>query len=120
MSKIFNICCPDCFSKNLSKYGKDKTGQQKYRCKTCQRQFTKESSAKHKLNYPKCPICGAGTYLHHDYEHYSRFKCNSKKCNHIHIVLKKSVFYEPLTQEINFKFNFKRLRTNINIVIDAL
>lgn len=120
MSKIFNICCPDCFSKNLSKYGKDKTGQQKYRCKTCQRQFTKESSAKHKLNYPKCPICGAGTYLHHDYEHYSRFKCNSKKCNHIQVVLKKSVFYEPLAQEINSKFNFKRLRTNINIVIDAL
>ena len=50
MSKKFNICCPDCFSKDLSKYEKDKTGQQKYRCKTCQRQFTKESSAKHKLN----------------------------------------------------------------------
>ena len=34
MSKKFNICCPDCFSKDLSKYEKDKTGQQKYRCKT--------------------------------------------------------------------------------------
>ncbi|WP_300622486.1 hypothetical protein [uncultured Fusobacterium sp.] len=38
----------------------------------------------------------------------------------IHVVLKKSVFYEPLAQEINSKFNFKRLRTNINIIIDAL
>lgn len=120
MSKNFNICCPECFSKNLYKYGKDKTGKQKYQCKTCHKQFTKNSSAKQKLNYPKCPICGAGTYLHHDYEHYSRFKCNSKKCNHIHVVLKKSVFYEPLAQEINSKFNFKRLRTNLNIVIDAL
>ena len=114
MSEKFNICCPNCFSKELYKYGKDKTGQQKYRCKTCQRQFTKEFSAKHKLNYPKYPICGAGTYLHHDYEHYSRFKCNFRKCNHIHVVLKKSTFYEPLTQEIDSKFNFKR-----NIVIDA-
>lgn len=25
------------------------------------------------------PICGTGIYLHHDYEHYSRFKYNSKK-----------------------------------------
>jgi len=46
MSKNFNICCPDCFSKDLSKYGKDKTGQQKYRCKTYSMQFTKDSSAK--------------------------------------------------------------------------
>ena len=50
----------------------------------------------------------------------SRFKCNSKKCNHVHVILKKSVFSEPLAQEINSKFNFKRLRTNINIVIDTL
>lgn len=120
MSKNFNICCPDCFSKNLYKYGKDKTGKQKYQCKNCQRQFTLNSSTKPKLDYPKCHICGAGTFLHHDYEHYSRFKCNSKKCNHVHVVLKKSIFYESLAHEINSKINIKRLRTNINIVIDAL
>ena len=44
MSKNFNICCPDCFSKNLYKYGKDNTGEQKYRCKTCHRQFTKNAA----------------------------------------------------------------------------
>jgi len=120
MSKKFNICCPDCFSKNLSKYGKDKTGKQKYQCKDCHRQFTTKSSTKQNLNYPKCPVCGAGTFLHHDYEHYSRFKCNSKKCKNSHVVLKKSVLYEPMAQEIKSKFNLKRLRTNINIVIDAL
>lgn len=59
--------------------------------------------------------CGTETYLHHNYESYSRFKGN-----HIHVVLKKSVFYEPLTQEINSKFNFKHLRININIIIDTL
>ena len=75
---------------------------------------------KQKLNYPKSPICSAGTYLHHDYEYYSRFKGSSKKGNRIHVTLKKSIFYEPLAQEINFKFNFKHLRTNINIIIDAL
>lgn len=49
MSKNFNICCPECFSKNLYKYGKDKTGKQKYQCKTCYRQFTKDSNAKKNL-----------------------------------------------------------------------
>ena len=120
MSKNFNICCPDCFSKDLHKYAKNRTGKQKYRCKNCLRQFTLNSNTKPKLNYPKCPICDAGTFLHHDYEHYCRFKCNSKKCNHIHAVLKKSIFYESLTNEINSKLHFKRLRTNINIVINTL
>ena len=64
MFKNFNICCPDCFSKDLYKYRKDNTGEQKYRCNTCYRQFTKNSSTKQKLNYPKCPVCDTGTYLH--------------------------------------------------------
>lgn len=78
MSKNFNICCPGYFSKDLHKYKKDKTGKQKYCYKNCPRQFTLNSNTKPKLNCPKCPIRGAGTFLHHDYEHYSRFKCNSK------------------------------------------
>ncbi|OSA82816.1 UNVERIFIED_ORG: hypothetical protein B2H98_18845, partial [Clostridium botulinum] len=35
-----------------------------------------------KMNYPRCPKCGKGTYLHHAYKHYNRYKCNNKKCNH--------------------------------------
>ncbi len=35
MSKNFNACSTDCFSKDLYKYGKDKTGKQKYQCKNC-------------------------------------------------------------------------------------
>ncbi len=39
-----NICCPDCLSKNLSKYGKEpKYNLQKYQCKSCKRQFTLRS-----------------------------------------------------------------------------
>lgn len=120
MSKNSNITCPHCFSKDLYKYGKDKPGHQKFLYKDCYRQFSLKPRAQSKLNYPKCPVCDTGTFLLHDYEHYSRLKCNSKKCNHVHVVLKKSVFYEPIANEINSKFNFKRLRTNINIAIDAL
>lgn len=63
MYKNFNICCPICFSKDLYKYEKDKTGKQKYQCKTCYRQFTKDFSTKSKLNYPKCPVTQELIYI---------------------------------------------------------
>jgi transposase-like protein len=66
------IICPQCFSKDLHKFGKDpKTSDQKYRCKHCKRQFTtnSNSSQRERKPYPKCPICGKGTYLHHDYKY---------------------------------------------------
>ena len=72
MSKNFNICCPEYFSKNLYKYGKDKAGKQKYQCKTYHKQFTKDTSAKQKLNYPNCPVFGSQICLYQDYEHQSR------------------------------------------------
>lgn len=82
---INNIICPKCFSKDLYRYGKDKDGFQKYQCKShsCLHQFTPAKPKKiPSSKYPKCPVCGASTYLHHDYEFYSRFTYNSKKCNH--------------------------------------
>lgn len=82
---INNIICPKYFSKDLYRYGKDKDGFQKYQCKShrCLHQFTPGKPKKiPSSKYPKCPVCGTSTYLHHDYEFYSRFTCNSKKCNH--------------------------------------
>lgn len=82
---INNIICPKCFSKDLYRYDKDKDGFQKYQCKShgCLHQFTPAKPKKiPSSKYPKCPVCGTSTYLHHDYEFYSRFTCNSKKCNH--------------------------------------
>ncbi len=88
---INNISCPRCFSKNLYRFGKNNLGHQKYQCKECARQFPANSKpGDNRRSYPKCPICNSGTYLHHDYFYYSRFKCNSRKCNHIHITLKKT------------------------------
>ena len=97
---INNIFCPHCFSKNLYRFDKNKLGHQKYQCKQCARQFSPDSNpSKNKLPYPKYAICNSRTYLHHNYLYYSKFKYNSRKCNHI---------------------QKKRLRTNINVVIDAL
>lgn len=74
--------CPHCYSTELYKYGKDKHSNQKYLCKSCKRQFTLETSRKNERNYPKCPICNRGMYLHHKYKYHVAFKCNDKKCNH--------------------------------------
>ena len=63
----------------------------------------------------------SGTYLHHDYLYYSRFKCNSRKCNHIHIAIKKTSNFDSISSEFKSKtINIKRLRTNTNVVIDTL
>ena len=32
--------------------------------------------------HPPCPVCGKASFLHHDYEHYSNYRCTDKKCNH--------------------------------------
>lgn len=117
-----SVICPNCFSKTFYHYGKDKVGNQKFLCKSCTKQFTSKSYSRKQLGYPKCPVCGAGTYLHHDYQHYSRFKCNSKKWNHIHVRLKNSTFVNEMADELKSTkaINLKRLRTDINLVIDAL
>ena len=79
-----NIKCPRCHSNKLYKFGLDKQANQKYQCRQCKRQFALgDGDRLPKMNYPKCPKCGKGTYLHHSYKYYNRYKCNNKKCNHI-------------------------------------
>lgn len=115
------IICPICFSKNFSLYGKNKDGYQKYICKapTCKRQFTIDKPFKPRANYPKCPVCNSSTYLYHDYEFYSRFICNSKKCNHHFSVIKSFLFLKEASKLPN-AINIKRLRTHIDLIIEAL
>ena len=43
------IECPDCQSNNYWKYGKFRDGRQKYKCKNCQRAFTRLSLTKEKI-----------------------------------------------------------------------
>ena len=77
------IICPRCFSDHLYLYGHDKHGNQKYKCRNCNRQFSpasKRTSSQSK--YPKCPLCGKATFIWHRYDTYLHFKCGSKTCNH--------------------------------------
>ena len=57
------VKCPECYSTELYKNGKDKKGNQKYLCKKCRRQFTLKSIKK--LNNPKWPACCKDTFSGH-------------------------------------------------------
>ncbi|NMA85493.1 MAG: IS6 family transposase, partial [Epulopiscium sp.] len=84
MQKIVSIKCPKCNNKNsFYRYGKDKDGYQRYLCRKCNHQFAPDRPVSKKVpKYPRCPVCGKATFLHHDYEYYSNYRCCDKKCNH--------------------------------------
>ena len=63
MSKT-NIKCPRCHSDKLYKFGLNKQANQKYQCRQCKRQFVLgDGDGLPRMNYPKCPKCGKGTYI---------------------------------------------------------
>jgi transposase-like protein/DNA-directed RNA polymerase subunit RPC12/RpoP len=119
---MFNVTCPDCFSKNLYKFGfEPKHNLQKYFCKDCERQFTERSFSKSlsSSKYPKCPICGKCTFLHHDYLYYSNFTCNDKSCAHSFNLIKDSAI-KKISSHLIDNTQVKRLRTKLHIIVDAL
>lgn len=43
MNTIISHCCPKYNSKKLYKFGKDKSGYQKYQCRDCKHQFAPDA-----------------------------------------------------------------------------
>ena len=120
MSKT-NIKCPRCNSDKLYKFGMNKQAKQKYQCKQCKRQFAiGDGDGRPKLNNPKCPRCGKGTYLHHAYKHYNRYKCNNKKCNHI-IVKHHTTNIDTASSElVSGSLSMKGMRFPLHVILTAL
>ena len=116
-----NIKCPRCHSNKLYKFGLDKQANQKYQCQNCKRQFAPDKvSSRVPKNYPKCPKCGKGTYLHHSYKHYNRYKYNNKQCNNI-IVVHHNLNIDPASSEaVNGSLSMKGMRFPLQIIITAL
>ena len=112
------VKCPECYSTELYKNGKDKKGNQKYLCKKCRRQFTLKSIKK--LNNPKCPACGKGMYLHPKYKYHVSFKCNNRQCNHTIKQLIPSVIDDPSSEKLFVKDTFSGHRFSINAIINAI
>lgn len=121
MDKIIPNCCPRCNSKKLYKYGKDRFGNQKYQCPICKHQFAPDSPKKvNPRKYPSCPVCGKSAFLHHDYDDYSNYRCSDKRCNHSFFQAKSTVKLPPSMSNIIGKYNFKRMRHSLHLVITAL
>ena len=121
MDKIIPHCCPRCNSHSLYKYGKDKFGNQKYQCRICKHQFAPARLVDFKpRKYPSCPMCGKSSFLHHDYDDYSNYRCSDKKCNHSFFVAKPTVKVPPSMSNILGKYDFKRMRHSLHLVITAL
>ena len=112
------VKCPECYSTELYKNGKNKKGNQKYLCKKCRRQFTLKSIKK--LNNPKCPACGKGMYLHHKYKYHVSFKCNNRQCNHTIKQLIPSVIDDSSSEKLFAKDTFSGHRFSINTIINAI
>ena len=70
--------------------------------------------------YPKCPKCGKATFIHHDYKHYTQYRCNDKKCNHAFYLVKPNTVGDASCQNLFGKTNFKRMRFPLHVIITAL
>ena len=116
-----NIKCPRCHSNKLYKFGLDNQANQKYQCQNCKRQFAPDKVSSRVLkNYPRCPKCGKGIYLHHSYKHYNRYKCNNKKCNHI-IVNHHSLNIDNASSEaITSSLSMKGMRFPLHVILTTL
>lgn len=93
----------------------------KCQCPICKHQFAPDSPKKvNPRKYPSCPVCGKSAFLHHDYDDYSNYRCSDKKCNHSFFQAKSTVKLPPSMSNIIGKYNFKRMRHSLHLVITAL
>ena len=121
----YHIRCPKCNNNHsFYRYGKDSNGYQKHLCRNCRPQFAPErprsEGANCRRKHPPCPVCGKASFLHHDYEHYSNYRCTDKKCNHSFFVWKSAAVTAPSMSTLFGKHNFKRMRYPVQIIITAL
>lgn len=122
MAKLYQFSCPKCNNNHFFYlYGKDKDGYQKYQCRKCNYQFAPDRPKTDTVRkYPPCPRCGKSTFLHHDHEFYSNYRCCNKKCNHSLFVPKNTAISSPSMSKLFGKTYFKRMRYPVQTIIMAL
>lgn len=70
-----DIICPVCHSNAVYKYGKNKTGKQRYICLICNKQFM-PGVTKSILSNPKCPSCGKQMHVYKNESGFLRYRCS--------------------------------------------
>jgi DNA-directed RNA polymerase subunit RPC12/RpoP len=72
----YEIECPFCKSEALYKYGKIKTGKQRYLCMMCGKQFTLGVRRIEMKDRPFCPGCGRPMHVYRRESEVIRFRCS--------------------------------------------
>ena len=129
MMKVYQFYCPKCNNNQKSyRYGKDPDGYQKYLCRVCNHQFAPDrpwpgrgqTASPSQRRHPSCPACGKASFLHHDYPHYSNYRCCDKRCNHSFFAVKNTAITPPSMSSLFGKTDFKRMRHPISLIVTAL
>ena len=128
MQKLYHFSCPKCNNNHsFYRYGKDPDGYQKYQCRNCWHQFApdrpsvaRKGAGQTERRHPSCPVCGKASFLHHDYEHYSNYRCCDKNCNHSFFVWKNTAIAAPSMSTLFGKEDFKRMRYPVHLIITTL
>ena len=70
------VACPKCGSTALNKYGRVKSGKQRYLCLVCNRQFCWPHSIKAIPFRPTCPTCKTHMHVYTREVKKIRFRCS--------------------------------------------
>lgn len=129
MAKVYQFSCPKCNNNHsFYRYGKDPDGYQKFLCRACKHQFAPDrpragegqTGRPLKRSYPSCPVCGRASFLHHDYQHYSNYRCCDKRCNHSFFSWKATAISASSMSALFGKSDFKRMRYPVHLITSAL
>ncbi len=71
------VKCPDCNTDALYKYGRIKTGKQRFICIVCGKQFTPDAGRFEAKGKPLCPVCGRPMHLYKIEGEIIRFRCSA-------------------------------------------
>jgi transposase-like protein len=72
----FEIQCPFCRAEAIYKYGKTRTGKQRYLCVMCGRQFILGVKRFGMEDRPGCPVCGRSMHVYKREYNIIRFRCS--------------------------------------------
>lgn len=75
-SNEIKVKCPKCNAEAVYRYGKTKTGKQRFQCIICGKQFSYGSKKQEVQGKPICPECGKPMHLYKIEGDIIRFRCS--------------------------------------------
>lgn len=70
------LICPGCGFDSFYRYGRTASGNQRFLCLACGRQFTAGGRRADKPARPSCPRCGKAMYVYRREEGLIRYRCS--------------------------------------------